>query len=77
MDAADARSRITVSFIVGTDGRVHSPFILESAGASEDQTILQAVQRWRYRPAMCNGVPTEVEAKIEFLTRNDTSSTSP
>ena len=71
MDAGEEQLHITVSFIVGTDGRVHSPFILESAGESGDQTILQAIQRWRYRPAMCNGVPTEVEAKIEFLTRNE------
>jgi TonB family protein len=69
MDAADGSLRITVSFIVGTDGRVHSPFILESAGANEDQTVLHTVQRWRYRPALCNGVPTEVEAKIEFSSR--------
>ena len=70
---AATRSRIIVSFIVGTDGRVHSPFILESAGPAGDQTVLQAVQSWRYRPAMCNGVPTEVEAKIEFLTSTDTA----
>ena len=66
MDRGDETMRIVVSFIVGTDGRVHSPFILESAGPSGDPTVLQAVQSWRYRPAMCNGVPTEVEAKIEF-----------
>lgn len=69
VDTGDGGLRITVSFVVGTDGRVHSPFILDSAGPSEDQSVLRAVQRWRYRPAMCNGVPTEVEAKIEFLTR--------
>lgn len=61
--------KITVSFIVGTDGLVHSPFILESGGTAEDHNILLTIQHWRYRPAMCNGVPTEVEAKIEFLSR--------
>lgn len=69
MDGTDGARRITVSFIVGTDGRVHSPFILDSAGTNEDRTVLQAVQHWRYRPALCNGVPTEVEAKIEFSSR--------
>jgi hypothetical protein len=24
------------------------------------------VRRWRYRPALCNGVPTESEARIQF-----------
>lgn len=58
--------RIRVSFIVGTDGRVHSPLVLESMGQSEDRTVLNTVRRWRYRPGMCNGVPTETEGKVDF-----------
>lgn len=62
-------TKVKVSFIVGADGRVHSPFILESAGTAEDHTILETVRSWRYRPAMCNGVPTETEGRIEFSSR--------
>ena len=58
--------KIKVSFIVGTDGRVHSPLILESAGPTGDRHVLQTVRTWRYRPATCNGVPTETEGKVEF-----------
>lgn len=65
----DPSIRVKVSFIVGADGRVHSPFILESAGTAEDQAILETVRSWRYRPAMCNGVPTETEGRIEFSSR--------
>ena len=61
--------RVKVSFIIGTDGRVHSPLILESSGLTGDWHVLQAVRTWRYRPATCNGVPTETEAKIEFSSR--------
>lgn len=68
-DLTDPDLRVKVSFIVGADGRVHSPFILESAGSVEDHTILETVRSWRYRPAMCNGVPTETEARIEFSSR--------
>jgi len=68
-DKRNLGSRISVSFIIGTDGKVHSPFILESAGASEDRAVLGTVRSWRYRPAMCNGMPTESEAKIEFSSR--------
>jgi TonB family protein len=57
---------ITVSFIVGVDGRVHSPLILEGSGAPEDQAVLEAVSSWRYRPATCNGVAMESEGKIAF-----------
>jgi len=61
--------RIKVSFIIGTDGRVHSPLILESAGLAGDRHILETVRTWRYRPATCNGIPTETEGKIEFSSR--------
>src|SRR5258708_701022 len=55
------RMKAKVSFIIGTDGRVHSPLILESAGPTSDHHILQTVRSWRYRPATCNGVPTETQ----------------
>jgi len=61
--------KVKVSFIIGTDGRVHSPLILESAGLAGDRHVLQTVRTWRYRPATCNGVPTETEGKIEFSSR--------
>jgi TonB family protein len=61
--------KVKVSFIIGTDGRVHSPLILESAGLARDRHVLQTVRTWRYRPATCNGIPTETEGKIEFSAR--------
>ena len=69
LDMGDLDTRVTVSFIVGTDGNVHSPLILVSAGASQDRAVLQTVRSWRYRPATCNGAPTETEGKVEFSSR--------
>lgn len=69
LSSTDPNVKIKVSFIVGTDGRVHSPLILESAGTNDDRAVLETVRAWRYRPAMCNGVPTETEGKIEFSSR--------
>jgi TonB family protein len=69
LDAAEPNSRVSVSFIIGTDGRVYSPLILESAGPTQDRTILDTVRAWRYRPATCNGAATETESKIEFSRR--------
>jgi TonB family protein len=69
LDRPDPLPKVTVSFIIGTDGRVHSPLVLESAGPSEDRTVIETVSSWRYRPALCNGVPTEAEGKIEFSSR--------
>jgi TonB family protein len=64
--SAGRTQRVRVSFIIGTDGRVHSPLILESAGLRGDRRVLDTVRTWRYRPGTCNGVPTETEGKIEF-----------
>ena len=61
--------KVKVSFIIGSDGRVHSPLILQSAGPVGDRYVLRTVRTWRYRPATCNGVPTEAEGKIEFSRR--------
>jgi TonB family protein len=69
LDETDLSAKVSVSFVIGTDGRVHSALILESAGPNEDWTILDTVRFWRYRPALCNGVPTEAEAKVEFSSR--------
>jgi TonB family protein len=69
INAASQGRKVRVSFIIGTDGHVHSPLILESGGVAGDRRVLQTVRTWRYRPATCNGVPTETEGKIEFSSR--------
>jgi TonB family protein len=61
--------KVRVSFIVGSDGHVHSAFVLESGGPDEDEVLLHAVRFWRYRPALCNGVPTDSEALVRFIIR--------
>ena len=69
LDRSGADIRIRVSFIVGTDGRVHSPLILESGDGIGLESVLTTVRSWRYRPGTCNGVPTETEGRIEFSSR--------
>jgi TonB family protein len=69
LDRTEEKGKIAVSFIIGTDGRVHSPVVIESGGSDEDSTVLGAVRTWRYRPATCNAVPAEIEGKAEFSSR--------
>jgi TonB family protein len=57
---------VRVTFIVGTDGHVHSAFVLESGGVQDDTLVLSAIHSWRYRPALCNGVTTDSEALVRF-----------
>jgi hypothetical protein len=54
LHAQDDDMNVRVSFIVGSD---------------EDGIVLRAVRFWRYRPALCNGVPTDSEALIRFTIR--------
>lgn len=69
LGVGDGNLHVRVSFIVGSDGRVHSAFVLESGGPDEDQIVLRTIRFWRYRPALCNGVPTEYEALVRFSIR--------
>jgi TonB family protein len=66
LPAVDEDVLVRVSFIVGSDGHVHSAFVLNGSGPDEDQAVLRAVRQWRYRPALCNGVPTDSEARVRF-----------
>lgn len=65
----DDDMNVSVSFIVGADGHVHSAFVMEGGGPIEDQSVLRVVRLWRYRPALCNGVPTDAEARVRFRIR--------
>ncbi len=69
LQVKDDDLNVRVSFIVGSDGHVHSAFVLDSGGSDEDQIVLRAVRFWRYRPALCNGVPTDSEARVRFSIR--------
>jgi TonB family protein len=69
LDRTEVKGKVAVSFVIGTDGRVHSPVVLESAGSDEDWNVLEAVRGWRYRPATCNAVPAETESRVEFSSR--------
>jgi TonB family protein len=61
--------KIIVNFIIGTDGQVYSPFVLEGAGPSFERKIMETVRRWRYRPALCNGVPTDAEVRVQLSSK--------
>ena len=69
LQVQDDNLDVRVSFIVGSDGHVYSAFVLDGGGPGQDQTVLRAVRFWRYRPALCNGVPTDSEARVRFSIR--------
>jgi hypothetical protein len=62
-----AGEKITISFLVGTDGRVYSPRV-ESADNSALATFsaLQVLNNWVYEPARADGEPKFAPAKASF-----------
>jgi Gram-negative bacterial TonB protein C-terminal len=63
-------TKVVVNFIVGTDGQVYSPFVLDGRGSdSLFRKLVNEVRRWHYRPALCNGVPTDAEVKVQLSSR--------
>jgi len=61
-----SHGKVKISFIIGTDGRLHKLVVLNSAGRAADSKAFDALQHWRYEPALCNGVPMEAEGTVEF-----------
>jgi TonB-like protein len=60
-------TKIVVNFIVGTDGQVYSPFVLDGRGSdSLFRKLMAEVRHWHYRPALCNGVPTDAEVRVQL-----------
>lgn len=59
--------RVLVDFIVNTDGRVDSPFILESSGENDGKLILSIIKKWRFRPVICGAARINVELRVLFV----------
>ena len=62
----DPAKPIVIDFIVDRDGTVEKPVILEGADPEWATDILDMISGWRYRPAMCDGLPIEAEGRIEL-----------
>ncbi|HUX67240.1 MAG TPA: TonB family protein [Terriglobales bacterium] len=62
---AKFQGTVVVGVIIGADGRVYDPKIVQPLGLGLDQKALEAVKLWRFEPAKKNGRPVRVAANIE------------
>jgi len=62
---AKFQGTVVVGVIIGVDGHVYDPKILQPLGLGLDQKALEAVKLWRFEPAKKNGHPVRVAANIE------------
>ena len=65
-----AEATVTLNGEVGLDGLFHHPAITMTGGADFDSAAIQAIDHWRFQPALCHGSPIPVEISIEIRFRH-------
>ena len=56
---------VPINLIVDKDGKPQRVRVLRSLGYGLDENAMKAVRRYRFKPAMENGVPVAVEINID------------
>jgi periplasmic protein TonB len=56
---------VTLSVIVGPDGRIHDPRVVRSLGMGLDEEALKTVKLWKFEPGKKNGQPVSVAVYID------------
>jgi protein TonB len=65
---AKAQGMVLLLVVVGKDGRTHDIRVGQSLGMGLDEKAIEAVNRWRFRPATLNGQPvaTQIAVQVDF-----------
>jgi TonB family protein len=56
---------VLLSIIVDTQGRAQNIHVVKSLGMGLDEKAIEAIQKWKFKPAMKDGTPVNVRAQIE------------
>ena len=64
--AARISGTVTLAATIGKDGTIKNLRVI-SGPAMLQQSALDAVRRWRYRPTVLDGVPVDVETTISVV----------
>jgi len=57
---------VTLSIVVGIDGIPRDFSTVSSPNPKQEKAALEAVRRWRFRPATCDREPVEVRIAVEI-----------
>jgi TonB family protein len=57
---------ITLTMVVGVDGKVHDVHVARSLDAALDQKAIDVVQKWIFSPARMKGLPVPAQIGIEM-----------
>lgn len=68
MALAHLEGQVTVEFIIGKNGRVHSPHIVQSTHKEFEAPAVDAIMQWRFTPGQIKGRNVAIRASqvIEF-----------
>lgn len=63
--------RVTLRAVIAEDGSVASVEVFASTNSLFDDAAVEAVRKWRYRPALMNGRPVRVyfSVVVNFIVR--------
>lgn len=58
----------TLFVTVGADGRVSDAVIVQTVEPTLDKNAVEAVKRWKFKPALCGAtpVPTDITVEVQF-----------
>jgi TonB family protein len=59
-------SHVSLSLIVDTQGKPQNLEVRQSGGKDFDDDALKTVQKWRFKPATCDGDPMPLEIRVEI-----------
>lgn len=62
---AGLQGTVALSLVVSDEGRPQDLKVLRSLGLGLDEKAIEAVEQWRFKPAMKDGKPVPVKATIE------------
>lgn len=60
------QDHVLLEFTVGADGEPSDILVLESAGPQWDQASVEALGKWKFRPATHEGVPVAARTRLSF-----------
>ena len=69
----NVEGEVVLYAIIRRDGSVDSIQLLKGLEPELDQNAMEALARWRFRPATRGGVPVELEAVVHIPFRNSPS----
>ena len=62
---AKYQGTVLLTIEVGEDGKPHELKVLQGLGLGLDEKAIEAVSRWRFRPALRNGHPVRAAATVQ------------